>query len=261
MIQPKDEAIENETQYRDVAQTLSHKKRPPALLRKLMNSFEAYRQGRKYGWSRPWNKYDLMNFQSFKLDMSRDTELLQTGADILNELETQMPTEAIAFYQDLLGDQENLMGFVFCHEFTEGSEQFEGATLSLGRKNAKRYRDRVDIIIESLVVDGVSQGLSRVRVYIDPYRQEDKAPLWQSVLSECDLKNANQLFKTLSSLSWEWAEMPERHWDHWTSVYIDYFGERQWPMSASYFWVANNSTARTMVSDNMADRTPAQAIR
>lgn len=259
MTETKIETILSESQYRDVAQTLSSKKRPPALLRKLMNSFESYRQGRKYGWSRPWNKYDLMNFQSFKLDMSRDTELLQTGTDILKELETQMPTEAISFYKDLLGDN-NLMGFVFCHEFTEGSKLFEGATLSLGRKNAKRYRDRIDIIIESLVVDGVSQGFSRVRIYIDPYREEEKAPLWQSVLSETDLENATRLFETLSSLSWEWAEIPERHWDHWTSVYIDYFGDRQWPMSASYFWVASNSGARISANDDISNSVATTAV-
>ena len=69
------------------------------------------------------------------------------------------------------------MGFVFTHEFSEDGKQYEGATLSLGRKNQKRYRDRIDIIFESPVIAGISQGLERIRVYIDPYREKDKNTL------------------------------------------------------------------------------------
>ena len=61
-------AIDNENQYREASKTLAREKRPPAVLRMLMNSFESYRQARKYGWSRPWNKVDLASGKRFPLN-------------------------------------------------------------------------------------------------------------------------------------------------------------------------------------------------
>ncbi|MCK5360410.1 MAG: hypothetical protein KAJ95_07270, partial [Gammaproteobacteria bacterium] len=220
------QAINTETQYREASKTLSREKRPPAVLRMLMNSFESYRQARKFGWSRPWNKVDLMNFQSFKLDPSNNPAFIRTASDLLNLELLNLTKDAQNFAEELLADK-NLMGFVFIHEFTEGGKQYEGATLSLGRKNQKRYRDRIDIIFESPVIAGISQGLERIRVYIDPYRENDKKTLWQGATATLNNSHAESLFAALSEVSWEWAGDEKRVWDHWTSAYIDYFGERQ----------------------------------
>ena len=231
-------AIETESEYREASKTLSQRKRPPAVLRMLMNSFESYRQARKFGWSRPWNKYDLMNFQSFRLNFSCTPWFLDTARTILDIESDAMPEAVQQFYQELLSDAK-LMGFIFVHEFSRNGQQYEGATLSLGRVNNKRYRDRIDIIVESPVVNGVSQGIERCRIYIDPYRQDDKKPLWQNEGLACNKPVYQTLFSALSHVSWSWADNQAHIWDHWTSAYIDYFGDRQWSMSASYFFNDN----------------------
>lgn len=241
---PDDIKIQTENDYREVSQVISRKKRPAKILRALMNSLESYRQSKRYGWSRPWNKYDLINFQSFKLNTEKDAQLISSGQQLLASIYPQMPEEARSFTEDLLNDSDHLMGFIFCHEYSQNGEHFEGATLSFGRVYEKRYRDRIDIIMEAKVVDGVSQGYTRTRVYIDPYREGAKEPLWQANLGATELATGESLFALLSSVSWDWAEVPAHHWDHWTSAYIDYFGDRQWPMTKSHFWIAGNAGAR-----------------
>lgn len=240
-------AIENESEYREASKTLSKKKRPPAVLRMLMNSFESYRQARKFGWSRPWNKYGLVNFQSFILDTSTHPWFVQTAKSLLQLEAENMPEAAQMFCMELLAD-EKLMGFIFVHEYTQDGNQYEGATLSLGRVNNKRYRDRIDIIVESAVIDGVSQGLQRSRIYIDPYREDDKQPLWQSESSASENHYAADLFAALSNVSWYWANDEGHIWDHWTSAYIDYFGDRQWPMTKSYFYVEKSPDCRIEIA-------------
>lgn len=71
--------IRSEADYQNVLATLSRRDRPHAILRFLMRALESYRAARKMGWSRPWNKYGVVNFQSFKLDPAQDHELLALG--------------------------------------------------------------------------------------------------------------------------------------------------------------------------------------
>ena len=239
--------IENELEYYEASKTLQQKKRPPAVLRMLMNSFESYRQARKFGWSRPWNKYGLINFQSFILDVSTYPWFLQTARNLLQAEAVNMPESARKYCVELLAD-ERLIGFIFVHEYTHNGQQYEGATLSLGRVNNKRYRDRIDIIVESPVVDGVSRGQQRSRIYIDPYRTDDKKLLWQDESAACENQYAVELFAALSHVSWHWANDAEHIWDHWTSAYIDYFGVRQWAMTGSYFFSAHSADCRIEIA-------------
>jgi hypothetical protein len=205
-----------------------------------MRVLESYRAARKMGWSRPWNKEGVVNFQSFKLDAVRDHELLELGRDVLDAECAAMPAPARAFVDDLLAHRDRLMGFVFIQEFTDAGRRFEGGVLSLGRRAADqpRYRDRLDLILESPVVEGHSQGLARLRVFVDPYLGK-KEPLWSTTVEPVHGVAGAGLFTRLATLSWDWARRPERLWDHWTSAYIDYFGPRQWLMRKSYFHVAD----------------------
>ena len=247
----EDFQIKNEEDYRSVQATLSRRDRPPAVLRFLMRVLESFRGARKIGWSRPWNKYGVVNFQSFRLNTKQDADLLEQAGDILTRECPSMPEPAARFVQELLANREQLMGFLFVQEFTENGRQFEGVNLSLGRRTAgqPRYRDRLDLILESPVQDGVSQGFSRLRIYVDPYTG-NKEPLWSTILEHRVSDTTLALFQQLASLSWEWADNPERRWDHWTSAYIDYFGPRQWSMRKSYFHTPNRSGDRISEIDS-----------
>jgi len=235
-------AIENEAQYHETSKILSAKKRPPAILRLLMNSFESYRQARKFGWSRPWNKVDLMNFQSFKLNTNEYPWFVQSAQTLLQSNAIVLPEEAQTFVAELLSEQK-LMAFIFVHEYTCDGKKYEGATLSLGRKNNKRYRDRIDIIVESPVIEGVSMGVQRCRIFIDPYKADHKEPLWQGELKAAEHPLIEDLFAALSHISWHWNGNKKHIWDHWTSAYIDYFGERQWSLPRSYFFISPSAHA------------------
>lgn len=239
----QDYTIGSESQYQEVLTHLSRQDRPNVILRKLMNAFESYRQARKLGWSRPWNKYDLNNFQSFKLNPSDDRGLIDSGRTLLAESFPTLPAEALAFVDELLADPE-LMGFIFVHEYRADGRLFEGATLSLGRKRERRYRDRFDLILESEVTDGDSRGLSRIRLYIDPYVAGVREPLYTAVAEPPAGAEAQSLFARLSEISWEWEGLGDKVWDHWTSAYIDYFGPRQFILRESFFHLPNNPAGR-----------------
>ncbi|MDG4596104.1 MAG: hypothetical protein P9F75_10535 [Candidatus Contendobacter sp.] len=247
--------IKTEADYQKVLATLSRQDRPHAILLFLMRVLESYRAARKIGWSRPWNKQAVVNFQSFKLDAVRDHELLELGRDVLDAECAAMPAPARAFVDDLLARRDRLMGFVFIQEFTDAGRRFEGGVLSLGRRAAEqpRYRDRLDLILESPVVEGHSQGLARLRVFVDPHLGK-KEPLWSTTVEPVHGVASGDLFERLAALSWDWARRPERVWDHWTSAYIDYFGPRQWLMRKSYFHVTDAPWVRIDPAASTAPR-------
>ncbi len=68
--------IESAEAYRLAVQTLNKKDSPPKILQLIMNGFESYRASRKLGWSRPWNKYGVRTFRSYKLDFEHDMALI-----------------------------------------------------------------------------------------------------------------------------------------------------------------------------------------
>ena len=223
-------------------QELSRLSRPPRILCHLMNALEAYRAARKHGWSRPWNKYGVVNFQAFRLDPERDESLLTLAGEIIDGELSEMPESARAFADDLLAQRERLMGFVFVHEVTEEGEKFEGATLSLGRLAADkpRHRDRLDLIVESPVRDGESAGFGRFRAFVDPFRGRTE-PLWTCVKKEPHQVATKTLFERLAEASHAWVGDADREWEHWTSAYVNYFGPRQWPMDRSFFFVPRHA--------------------
>jgi len=94
------------------------------------------------------------------------------------------------------------MGYIFIHEFTQSGKQYEGATLSPGRVNGKHYHDRIDINLESPVINSVSQGLERMKVYIDPYRYNAKGPLWKGECHGYNNERTLRLFAALCIVSW-----------------------------------------------------------
>lgn len=242
--------IDSSTEYHRVKKAISKKNQPGKVMRFLMNSLESYRQSRKLGWSRPWNKYDLTVFQSFKLRITEDQSLLELAKLVLDH-DVAMPESARGFVAQLLADDEHLMGFLFVHDFNDHGHQYEGVTLSLGRIKDKKFRDRIDLIFESAVENDLSQGFSRIRVFIDPYMGV-KEPLWSSIISENMSHHAFELFDRLSACSWSWAEKKDRIWQHWTSNYIDYFGPRSKALNMSYFYQAGLPESRLSNKEEQA---------
>ena len=244
--------IESETHYQGIRSILSKESQKPGILRLLMRAMEAYRSARKYGWSRPWNKYGVMNFQSLRIWPQSDSVIVDQAQNILNLECTGMPYETQQAVHTLLNDRQHLMGFLFAQEtIDEEGDRFEGINISLGRVNAKRYRDRIDIIIESKIIDNVSSGPSQIRVYVDPYDKDRKAPLWTFKSDIIKSEETNKLFENLAAVSWEWAQNKSRQWDHWTSNYIDYFGPRQWDLQSSYLF--NTQDPKTRIATTLPD--------
>ncbi len=227
--------VENQSDHDQVMRLINDRKKPNAILRLLMNAFEGYRQSKKLGWSRPWNKYNLTNFQSFKVYKEKDQDLIAFANRIVKQECSDISIEALEFADYLMNECDSLMAFIFLHDYVEEGQKFEGATLSLGCKNNKRYRDRIDIIVESPVIDGVSQGFERMRVYIDPYTAV-RGPMWSGISwPEAD-QVSSQLFDRLSAISSDWQAKKECQWNHWTSDYIDYFGPRKEFIQNSFFF-------------------------
>jgi len=109
--------IQSADAYIAAMQALNKKDRPPAFLRLLMNAFESYRQSRKIGWSRPWNKYGVNTFRSYRLDLGKDTDLIAFARNVLDEAGSEMSESARVYVNDLLDDEPEqrgqLMGFLF----------------------------------------------------------------------------------------------------------------------------------------------------
>lgn len=234
--------IDSIAEYNRVKKVISKKDQPGKLMHFLMNSLETYRQSRKLGWSRPWNKYNLTVFQSFKLNFDKDTRLMELATELL-ENDIAMPSSAHYFINEFLSDKKHLMGFVFVHEYMDDGQLYEGVTFSIGRVKDKKFRDRIDLILESPVSDKKSLGFSRMRVFIDPYTGA-KEPLWTCTVSGNLTNSAYQLFDLLSGSSWDWAEEKGRVWNHWTSNYIDYFGPRKNELEMSYFYQQDKTESR-----------------
>ena len=241
----QDFEIRREADYQRALSILTRGERAKPILKFLMGCLESYRSKRKMGWSRPWNKYGVMNFQSFQLHIAQDRDLLDLARQVIADERQTMPEAASIFAQELIDDRDRLMGFIFMQESVDNGRRFEGANFSLGSRppGKSRYRNRFDIILESQIVNDVSQGLSRLRVYVDPYRTQ-AGPLWSETFEPVRSAAATALFQRLSMASWSWAHDASRLWDHWTSAYIDYFGPRQWTLHKSYFYVPNSPETR-----------------
>lgn len=238
--------IPDETTYQKTLSSLNKQDQPPRILCFLMGILESYRQARKMGWSRAWNKYGLTTFQSFKLHATDDISLIQNTEQTLQSL-PDIPNDVLAFMRNILDESERLMGFVFISEYTEGADVYESATISFGCKvkGNPRGRERFDIIFDCPIVDTQAQPLSRVRLYVDPYRDGEKEPLYQCTIKSPVSKELIALFEQLCDCSWQWHDQPEKLWDHWTSNYIDYFGARQINIQSSHFYLNSGKRIHT----------------
>ncbi len=238
--------LSNEQDHQAAKAILNAGNQPSKFLRFLMQRLENYRQSKKFGWSRTWNKKHVVNFQSFKLN-NKDVELRHMALQTIAAEWPEIPAQANQFVQELLTSDIPPMGFVFIQEHNDNGQVYEGAVLSFGRINSanRRYRDRLDIILESPIRDGQSQGLSRMRIYVDPYL-EHKQPLWSDTRQAPFKPVSEQLFEQLTDISWSWAEDKTRLWEHWVTQYIDFFGPRQTPVQSSYFYVAKQADCRIL---------------
>lgn len=238
--------ITDEADYQRVQLLLGEKRRPPAILRALMSMFESYRQARKIGWSRPWNKQGVMTFCSYRVSPD-DHDLLRAAVDVVQYVGEDLTPIERALARDLLSSPP--LGFMFLSEIERDGRRMEAITLSLGRINHdnRRHRDRLDVILESEIVDGTSRGLSGVRIYSDPHdgtrtrAVERRAP--------ATLPAARRLFESCLERSHAWLPVPERHWEHWTSAYIDYFGPRRWPLDRALLPDPASLAGRALVAD------------
>ena len=221
-------SIETESQYRSAVRQLEQDKTPPFLLRLLMNALESYRQARKMGWSRPQNKYGLTVFRSFRLDRNEDQPLIDL---VMNTFLTEFAEldDASSRFVRALHLDPHLMGFVFVHDGRDEEHVYEGVTLSFGRvaSGRVRHRDSLDLILESEIKHGHSQGLSRVRGYVDPFKSPiKKHPARVFSHQPPHTKEAQELFLEAVQLDPCWLEDAGRSWQHWTQRYINYFGPR-----------------------------------
>lgn len=232
--------IDSEETYSQIHTLLNQRNKPARVLRVLMNAFERYRQARKIGWSRPWNKYGLTTFASLVVQPERDEALLARARSCV--VKRWKNTEEIdcAWIEQLLSDRR-LMGFFFLSELREPEAEFESLTLSLGRKvaDARRHRDRVDLIFDARVDNGRADHWSRIRLFVDPWRgpdKRDKAPILQRTWTIDGPDGLPEdwvaLGRELVTQTGDWLAEPERSWDHWTSHYIDYFGPPRFDLSS-----------------------------
>jgi hypothetical protein len=230
--------IQSEREYQVALQTLGQRTRPNWLLRVIMNALERYRQSRKMGWSRPQNKRGLTVFAAYELTPATDTDIVSrvfeaTGREFASELDAETRS-----YLASLRSEPGLMGFLFVHDLIEGERRFEGLTYSMGRRVAgePRFRDRFDLMVEAEVGPAGSRGLTRVRAFVDPFRRPIETHPAQSFCHDTAFtEESAALFTLASELHTRWSTCRERHWRHWTSDYIDYFGPRLQPVSGTFF--------------------------
>lgn len=238
--------IETEKQYQEAMKTLGRGNRPNWILRLVMNALESYRQARKLGWSRPHNKVGVTTFASYEPDLEEARVIANdvvkaARVEFIGEIDDQQ----ISFLDELKSDP-GLMAFIFVHDRVEQGQIYEGATFSFGRRteHLPRFRDRMDFIVESLVGNNGSRGLTSVRAIVDPFKQPISKHPATTFRHICDdktdpnwwfAKESIALFNRASDLHTEWSKNPEKHWDHWTSEYIDYFGPRKEAVPGTYF--------------------------
>lgn len=220
---------------------LNLQQRPNWLLRKLMNALEQKRQGKGLGWSRAWNKYGLNVFRTHLQNQNRDPDYFAPIAPLLARLVALAPPAYQAFATELLADP-GLMVFTFYHNHDSADGQYEGLTLSFGRKvpGDPTKRDRMDLILEDRRINGRVDGqIDRVRLYVCPWSeyQNDKNHF---VVEENGLEAdpsgpAQVLYQNCVRHYHAWKGDEARQWSHWSARYIDYFGPRTFiPVGSSF---------------------------
>ena len=219
---------------------ISLQARPHRLLVKMMNALERKRQQKGFGWSRSWNKYGLTVFRSHTASMSKDRDYVAPVRPFLESFLGKMEEPYGSFIDDLLEDP-SCMVFTFYHNHQSEDDQFEGLTLSFGRKVKldTTKRDRLDIVLEDRRVNGaVDRDVNRVRVYICPWERYENKEFHLSeaaTLSPVQYEAAQTLYEHAVTYYHQWKGEENRQWSHWSTRYIDYFGPREFIPQGSSF--------------------------
>ena len=141
------------------------------------------------------------------------------------------------------------MGFVFVHDGRDDEGAlYEEITFSFGRiaSGRTRHRDRFDLVLESEIKGGSSQGLSRVRAYVDPFKPPiRKNPARVFLHQPPRTHEVQDLFRAGALLYVSWLEDSDRAWQHWTQRYINYFGPRTDSVANTYFPTAVDQPSTT----------------
>lgn len=223
-----------------LAREISLHKRPSSLLMAMMNALETKRAAKGYGWSRPWNKYGSNTFRTHTCDATRDADYLAPLLPFLEKTLHGMPEPYASFMPGLFADPK-VMFFTFYHNVEDDGAQYEGLTLSVGRKvvEDKTKRDRIDIILEDERIEGAVDGqVDRFRIYVCPwasYENKDRYEKHESNLQSPLQEEAQALYSHAIGYYHEWKSNEERQWSHWSSKYIDYFGPRTFIPQGSSF--------------------------
>lgn len=220
---------------------LNLQQRPNWLLRKIMNALEQQRQGKGLGWSRAWNKYGLNVFRTHVQNQRDDPDYFAPVTPLLTHLLPLVPANYQSFVNELLADPA-LMVFTFYHNHASADAQYEGLTLSFGRKvvGDPSKRDRLDLILEDRRLDGRVDGrLDRVRLYVCPWSeyQHEKTHFSLELGDPAadTLVPAQALYESCVRHYHAWKGDEGRQWSHWSARYIDYFGPRSFiPVGSSF---------------------------
>jgi hypothetical protein len=214
--------------------------RPNSLLVKMMNTLEAKRQKKGLGWSRAWNKYGLNVFRTHISQRENDTAYLAPVLDFVQSFLGPSDIAQASFVKELLADP-NLMAFTFYHNSERDGCQYEGCTLSLGRKRPedKTKRDRLDIILEDERIGGRVDGVvDSLRIFVCPwfmYQHKEFHLVDVCDFSDDDHLACQDMYDHCTKHYHVWKGMEERQWSHWSVKYIDYFGPRSFIPQGSAF--------------------------
>lgn len=220
---------------------LNLQQKPNWILRKIMNALEHKRQSKGLGWSRAWNKYGINVFRTHVYKREQDASYLAPLGSLLRDLLQHAPAAYRTFVTDLLQDPA-LMVFTFYHNHSSTHGQYEGLTLSFGRKvpGDPSKRDRLDIVLEDKRVNGRVDGqVDRLRLYICPWSEyennQNHFMLEQKDLAGHQSGSAQVLYGSCVRHYHDWKSDESRQWSHWSARYIDYFGPRSFiPIGSSF---------------------------
>lgn len=212
---------------------LNLQRRPPWILAALMGVLERKRQAQGMGWSRPWNKVGMTIFRTHQHEGFDDAEYFRPIELFLESIWSSIPAGYAAFGRALVADPSR-MAFTFHHVRTaETGRQYEGLTISLGRrvKSDRSKRDRLDIVLEDERVNGtVDRQVDLVRVYVCPwakYSMDREFHLWEAAqVPTEEVAEVQALYGACVGKYHEWKNEPARQWDHWAARSMDYFGPR-----------------------------------
>jgi hypothetical protein len=218
---------------------LSLQKRPAWIMRVMMNALEKQRSGKKFGWSRPWNKMGYMIYRTHIHKKSEDELYFEVMHEMLKQTCKEAPKVYLDFIESLF-KEEKPMAFTFYHNRTdENGEMFEGLTFGLGRKASenKKMRDRIDIVLEDKresdgSVDGV---MDKIRIYINPWSEYESDALFELELNGEEAKVFDPIYKRSVDVYHSLKVNEDRLWKHWSVNYIDYFGKRDFIAKNSSF--------------------------